>query len=244
MKRFILCMLLLYSCMSAQNQEMTVELGVKGEIQFILTDPMGRREGIDPRSGARYREINNSYGVYSVDSEDPDFPAPPPIIEFISYSPIPGEYGLTLYGVGRSRYEIDGFLMVRPLRLTFSTRGVIDSLQSAEYRFHLDTTGRKPWFKKIVGVHSLRQDLDNCYKLELLGARPLYIDFSHRVAKYEEAAGKGASRAKHELEKFKKKLDEVYEKTKRATKEKNHFVTDLAYRILKEDIEVLLKANK
>lgn len=245
MRITILFMCLLCDQAFAQDDFKVIDIGAWGEVEYVVTDPKGRRAGVDPRSEVRYGEINNSYGVYSVDSEDPDIPAPPSVMEFITYSPIAGTYRLTIFGVSPSKYRIAVTMAARPsLSTVLTLEGVVDSLQSVEYSFHYDTTGRNAWFRKIIEPQSLRQDLDNCYKLDLLGGRPLYTDLKHRVKKYEQwMERRGAVKARHELQKLKEKLDQVHKKTKRGTQDKNHFVTDLAYRILQEDIEALLSAK-
>jgi hypothetical protein len=226
-----------------QEDHKSIDIGARGEVEFILIDPSGRREGIDPRSGLRFREINNSYGVFSLDSEDPEIEAPPPVIEFITYSPLRGEYALTVVGVGRSQYSVAITLAwARASGAVMKVEGVIDSLQAVKYVIRYDSTKTNSSVKKIVVEGSLRQDLDNCYKLTLLGARQLYDDLSHRVDKYEEYVRENeSSKARLELEKFSGKLDDVYAKTKGPSRDPNHFLSDTAYRILKEDVQGLMK---
>lgn len=222
-----------------------IEVNIEGEIQFIITDPAGKRSGFDPVKQQRFDEINRSYGVMSVDSEDPEIEAPPSVKQFMTYTPLEGDYRLVVKGLLSTRVT-SNILMARSTRgdsKVFEFEAVLDSGQSVEYLLQFDQVRNAPFrVSRVLSDHSLRQDLDNCYKLQLLGAKQLYIDLSHRVDKYEEWIQKAdTAKARQELEKLGKKLDEVYVKSKGPSKDPNHFIKEDAYRILKEDVGGLVE---
>lgn len=214
-------------------------LEISGNIDFVVKNPDGKRSGFDPLVNRKYVEINDSYGVFSIDSEDPEIDAPSPVNEFMDDEPISGAYKVTLFGMKPSLYRIS-VSMSRTIKdgHLVESRGVIDSNQVIEYALQYDRSPGRPYIvERVIEGRTLRKDLDNCYKLQLLGAKPLYVDLSHRLEKYEEWIQKGdTAKARQELEKLSKKLDEVYEKSKGPSKDLNHFIKEEAYRILKEDV--------
>lgn len=219
-----------------------LEIHAGGDIEFVLVDPSGRREGVNPITGERFRGINNSYGVFSIDSEDPDIDAPPSVIEYINSHSIPGTYSFTVFGRERSTFQFS-FLVAWEWAQssTLAFEGVIDSLQSTEFILSIEPSSRMLEVHRGVTASTLRQDLDNCYKLDLIEGEPLYADLSRRVDKYELLSESDTAKARGELEKLEKKLEEVWEKSKGPSRDPNHVLKDLAYRILTEDVRELLK---
>lgn len=237
---FILAVVFLKLSFAQDYQKLDV--AARGHVQYIVHDPTGKREGKDPRTGAEFSEINGSYGVFSLDSEDPEIDPPPSVIEFAAY-PVLGEYSITIIGIGPTEYSLT-VTTAWSLRSSQVSRfeGVIDSLQSIEYVIHYASEKETSWFGKVVRTGTLRQDLDNCYKLKLLEGKPLYTDLRHRVDKYESFLSKSDTvNAKSELEKLGKKLEEVWEKSKGPSRDPNHVLKDAAYRILTGDVRALLK---
>jgi hypothetical protein len=226
-----------------ENPRITVR--VDSRIEFVITDPQGKRSGFNPIENTKFVEINDSYGVMSIDSEDPDIEAPPAVAEFDDDAPTKGTYSLTLFGTRIAAYRMsitmsrtldDGDVLV--------IRGVIDSGQTQTYSFdYTPEVGKEYKVSKVIVSNSLRQDLEGYFKLNLLGGHLLFRDLSRRVSKYEEYEEKSnTTKAVHELVKLAKKLDEVYKKTiKGKSSHPNHFITEDAYRILKEDVVELMK---
>jgi hypothetical protein len=211
-------------------------------------DAMGRRSGFDPLANRKYIEINESYGESSVDSEDPNVEPPEPVMEFMTSRPVDGAYELELYGTKLSPFTLSvtvGRSMGdRGKRFVFS--GLIDKGNVVNYKFTYSSALNVPLSaSKSVGLSTLRQDLDNCYKLKLFGGKELYRDLNQRVGTFERYLSKKDSlKARHELEKFGETLEREYKRTTKGhdgkPKDKKRFVTEDAYRILNEDVDGLL----
>ncbi|HLA68386.1 MAG TPA: hypothetical protein VJN65_01690 [Bacteroidota bacterium] len=224
-----------------------VSVSVNGGIEFVLVDPLGRREGIDPITNQRYREINNSYGEFSVDSEDPDVDPPEPINEFMTHEPSDGLYRLTLYGTKVARYRLFITVFSQDKGQGIDTYGLIDSNQVRVLEFNYSSDSTMPFVvKKLVTATGLREDLSNCFKLGFLGGRPLYRELSQKVNRIDKRFEKKDSSGAHkELERLAKELKKVWEETERHEKRKrtpSRFVTTEAYQILNEDITILMSS--
>lgn len=219
---------------------------IHSDVDYVVVNPDGKKSGFDPTTKTTYKQINDSYGVMSVDSEDPDIDPPPPVYEFVDDEPISGEYMLTLHGTSLSKFNLF-VLLTRSLEdgERKNVIGIIDSNQTTEYVVRYDRSPGKPYVvEKVIENRTLRRDLENCYKLQFLGGKPLYIDLNHRVEKYEGWIQKAdTAKARQELKKLEKKLDEVYEKSKGPSKDPNHFIKEEAYRILKEDVMGLMRRS-
>lgn len=239
----------IYSSLSLgqDNRFHSVTVRVNGAVEFVIKDPLGKRSGFDPKLNQRYDEINESYGVFSIDSEDPNVEPPESVNEFMTQNPVDGKYSLSLYGTKPSEYRLS-IVISRALDegADFIFKGVMDSAATVQYEFEYSSVSGTPFTAtKVVSSSTLRQDLDNSFKLNLLGGREFYKELNHRLDKFEkELTKKDSSKARHELEKFWKNIDEVFQKEKK--KEKNEekedkkFVTDDAYQIFQEDVQALL----
>lgn len=80
-------------------------------VEVFVTDPLGRRKGLDPRTNTRYNEIPNSfYGRAGTIGPEvgPDY-HPPLVLEV--NGPASGEYTLTVVGTGNGTYRstFDGY---------------------------------------------------------------------------------------------------------------------------------------
>ena len=232
-----------YLTSSAQTSDSTIVVHLVGPAEFVVRDSSGRKTGFDPILEVDYKEIPGSaYGTGGAGSEDPNYP-PIEYSEFALDNP-DGKYTLEIIGVDGGKFELRGFfLRGKGVGREFLSLGVISEGQRVFYDLTYEVTplGEMSIARRFESS-SLRQDLDNCYKLQLLGAKPLYIDLNHRVGKYEEWIQKTDTvKARQELEKLEKKLDEVYEKSKGPSKDPNHFIKEDAYQILKEDVVELRK---
>lgn len=237
-----LVFLLLVTQVLRGQESFILEIHASGNIDFVLVDPSGRREGINPITRERFRGINNSYGIFSLDSEDPDINQPPSVIEFINSYSIAGSYSLSIFGHRSTTFSLEIVAAWKKKgHARFVIEGAIDSLQSVEYGMNIKSSSEAS-VQKVMTSNVLRQDLDNCYKLGLLEGEPLYTDLRHRVDKYESFLSRSDSvNAKRELEKLEKKLEEVWEKSKGPSRDPNHILKDMAYRILTGDVRALLK---
>lgn len=223
-----------------------VSISVNGGIEFVIVDPLGRREGIDPMANQRYREINNSYGEFSVDSEDPDIDPPEPANEFETHDPVDGLYRLTMYGTKAARYRLFVISRSQDKGEGLDTYGLIDSNQVRVLEFNYSGDSTKPFVvRKLITATNLREDLGNCLRLKLLG-RSLYKELLERVEHIEKRLDrKDSSKAFEELEKLAMELKKLRNETEKheGTKRKpNRFVTKEAFDILNEDIAILMSS--
>lgn len=76
-------------------------------VEAFVVDPMGRRQGIDPRSGAAYNEIPRAfYGPFStIGPEIPMGYEPPKVLDIVR--PVEGLYTLTVVGTDTGTYSAD-----------------------------------------------------------------------------------------------------------------------------------------
>jgi hypothetical protein len=220
-----------------------VQMVLEGPIQYIVTDSRGRKEGRDPRTGTDYSEIPNAgYGLSGVDSEDPDIPALE-VWEFGFNSPISDPFFRETYSVeviGTGRGMFTGVLgMTQTLSgkgAHFEIKGVIDSAQSVFYTFNFSTDSTEtPTMSKNVTPSGLRQDLDNCFKLNLINNRGLYTSLKQKaenaIRQYEKGQGQAAVNL---LQAF---LNELKAQTDKG-------IDKDAARILTEDAQALIEQWK
>jgi len=234
------------------------------QVQFIVTNPSGRRTGEDPRGmpnpmqGKALREIPGaSYSISSVgDSPQKEYEPSRQDLQFeFQYRFITpdndGTYTIQTIGIELGVYSL--FVHISPRRgsniKTFrkQIKGLTDIDQVTEYKFtYRSTYPTLASLEKVVALQTFRQELDNSYKLKLLGDRELHKDLSHRLDKLERyLADKDSSKAHHELEKFGEKIEDVRNQTIKTEQKKQkppkHFITADAYKILQEDANALLK---
>jgi hypothetical protein len=251
----ILCVLIVYCGTNAQTREFhDLSVRATGGAEFVLKDALGRMSGFDPTTNRRYDDINNSYGVFSIDSENPDVQAPEAVNEFDTRDPVDGLYTLTLHGTKLTLYTLS-VVITRSINDStgdvdgkeFNFKGVIDSGQVFSYVVRYASTRGAPLESyKIVQASSLRQDLACCYNLTLLGDKEIYKDLENRANKFSDyLIDKDSVKARHELEKLQEKLDQIrgdtVKKEHRKEKPPKHFMTADAYQILEEDVNALIK---
>jgi len=234
------------------------------QVQFIVTDPSGRRTGEDPRGmpnpmqGKAFREIPGaSYSVGSVgDSPEKEYKPSREDLQFDFQCRFitpdnDGAYTIQTIGIELGVYSL--FVDISPRRgsnlkpFRKRMKDLTDIGQVTEYKFTYSSTYPTPAnLAKVVALQTLRQDLDNSYKLKLLGEKELHKDLSHRLDKLEKyLSDKDSSKARHELEKFGEKIEDVRDQTIKTEQKKQkplkHFITADAYQILQEDVSALLK---
>jgi len=244
---FLLCGVL--TDMIAQGRDFSsITVTLSGGMEFVITDSLGRRAGYDPMKRQRYDEINESYGVFSIDSENPEVESPEPVKEFMTHTPIDGRYRLTLFGTKSCRYTLS-ITLSRGIQdgAEFDFDGVADSNTVQQYEFRYSAVPKtRMTANKIVQPVTLRKDLDQCYTLLLLGGKELHKDLTHRLDKFEKyLAHKDSSKAREELEDFKDKIEDVRKQTVKKEQKKERrekeFLTKDTYQILQEDVDALLK---
>jgi hypothetical protein len=216
-------------------------------VQILLSDSAGKSVGFDSKSAKVMRELGEcGYGLTGV-----------------------GDIGVPL---GRQTNEQSYELWVKgPPRVTFTLKvfgeyggqyslrirqgGETATLltlnrfifKGTEQAFALSlSAGTKPILEKKTNPRVLREVLDNCYRMNLLGDKDLYKDLTHRLDKFEKyLAHKDSSKAREELEDFKDKIEDVRKQTVKKEQKKERrekeFLTKDAYQILLEDVDALLK---
>ena len=76
-------------------------------VEAFVVDPLGRREGVDPRTGATYNEIPNAY-YGSAETLGPDLPSSyesPKVLDI--NTPVAGDYTLNVIGTATGTYSAD-----------------------------------------------------------------------------------------------------------------------------------------
>jgi hypothetical protein len=85
-------------------------------IEFVITDPLGRRLGYDPTTGIRYDEIpNSSYGREDVAAIEDDSSVVFPDTGYAALpyeigSPVVGSYAVQVFGLATGTWSLDGGL--------------------------------------------------------------------------------------------------------------------------------------
>jgi len=134
---------------------------------------------------------------------------------------------------------------IQPFRT--KTKGLTQKDSVVEYRFdYRSQPGTPIKFERVVRSNTLRQDLAAAYKLKLLGDQKLFDDWNKEIDKFErDLARKDSAKARQELDKFGKEVDKLRAETIKHEEKKvpkpSRFITQDAYQILREDIDILLK---
>jgi hypothetical protein len=236
----ILSLIITHSNLCLTQTSGSVGIFFEGRVRFILTDSLGRRTGYDPRNGAIYGEI--PYGVggletdYSEDPNDPIIDIQP--FEFNTPNEDPtfrARYTLEVVAISRGIYK--GGVS---LSQTISGKGedvdlkvVLDSLESVFYEIvYMTDSTQTPTLTKVVDTTTLRQDLNNCYNLNLIRNQTLYANLSTELHNIDSllALGNIAS-ARYRLLQFTILID-------RASGDTTKIMPD-GYQILREDVNVL-----
>jgi hypothetical protein len=211
---------------------------VPAEVQIMLTSSDGRRVGYSSALDSVLKEIPRSgYAYGSIGSDEDDGSGPDDYYELYVDSKLTGKVTLEVSGMYTARYFIDITMGVLN-RVSISKSSYI--MKGGREQFHLEIGNDSISITKTLD-RTLSKDLLIAFQLKELGGRPLYVDLANRAEKYEEWLQKAdTTKGFQELEKLGKKLDEVYEKSKGPSKDPNHFLKIEAYRILKEDVELIL----
>jgi hypothetical protein len=225
-------------------------------VHFIVTDPQGRKTGVDPRGvkkpwiGKKIDEIPGAnYSTSGVgdnptvnESEQSDNSH-----EFLFGLRSPendGVYQIDCIGWKLTRYSLyidvtpDDTSAMQPFRTV--KRGVIDKGVIIKYRFEYHgEPGTLVGFEKLVSQTMIRQDLDNSYKLKLVGDKGFHEELSNILDNYEKhLSKKDMLKAVKELGKFQDRITEEYEE---GTKPRDkRFVTADALQILSYDVKYLI----
>jgi len=86
----------------------SISLMLASPAELLITDPQGRRTGVDPRTGITYDEILGAfYSVQSLDSDDGSGETAHPMKEFYSSDPLDGNYTIQVIGTGNGPYTLE-----------------------------------------------------------------------------------------------------------------------------------------
>jgi hypothetical protein len=254
MKSSLLVLLVFALTLRLHTQEKTVlRITATDAVHFIVTDPVGRKTGCDPRGVKRPLIANGiPHSNYSFETVG-DIPPPGDsssagISLLFEFGPLSqedqGTYSLQLFGRRVGTYELlcslesNGNGSVSAKESTAA--GVVNVGQVVAYEFMLT----EPYDKtiglvKIIGTKTLRQDLDNSYKLKLLGDLNFYKELSNIVDDFEKhLSRKDETNAIKELKKFQDRITKEYKATPKSHDKR--FVTSDALEILSYDLNYLV----
>ena len=158
--------------------------------------------------------------------------------------PLFGSFSIQVYGQYQGAYSLRIAQGGKPF-LKLALRRYIFKGRQQDFILSV-STGNVATIEKSVRISSLHQDLRDSYDAELLGPKELFAELSHRLDKLDKYfADKDSSKARHELEKFQEKIDQVRKETVKTELKKQklpkHFISKDAYEILTEDVSILLK---
>lgn len=196
---------ILYIDQSYSQNTGGLDITSNSTVQFIVTDPLGRRTGEDPRGvdnpyqGKRLEEIPN--GNYSTDSngDNPSADSASQSVDFgfefgvgISSPENDGVYTIETIGTELGKYSLE--IIVTPenestlQRFRQDIEGLTDKDQVTRYRFSYNgAVGAPVKFEKLVTQRLLRKDLDNSFKLKLLGNNAFYKILSETINRFHES---------------------------------------------------------
>lgn len=200
LKTFIYCFIIVTVFAKSQERvyrDLTVR--VDGGVEFVITDPFNKKSGFDPKINKRYDEINDSYGVFTVDSEDPNVEPPESVNEFMTSEPIDGNYKLSLHGTKLSKFTLF-IVLARSIqpgdRKAFEFKGISDSGATLQYQIEYASTPGVPLIaRRIIEKSTLHQDLDNCFKLGLIKNQGLYTSLKQKADNATTQHEKGQDRS-------------------------------------------------
>ena len=86
-----------------------MQFSMHSPVHLLVTDPLGRKSGYDPRTGTSWNEIPNA-GYVTETITAPDGTSLPELKVFVASQPIGGQYGLDVIGYADGAYTIDAFL--------------------------------------------------------------------------------------------------------------------------------------
>jgi hypothetical protein len=226
-------------------------------IHFIVTDPQGRRTGVDPRGaedpfiGNELSEIPDAnYSTNAIGDSPQNYePLETDIQHEFMYnvkSPTnDGIYQIDCIGLRLGRFDLSMSLLLQYPGETksFDTTltGFVDVNTVVSFRMeYKGEQGGITRTEKIASSSILRQDLDNSFKLKFLGEQGFHKELSSILDSYEKhLSKKDTLKAVKELEKFQDRITKEYNK---GTKSKDkRFITADAWEILYNDAQYVIE---
>lgn len=238
------------------QQRTDVQISSEIYVHFIVTDPYGRKTGCDPRGAAEPwfgKELDGIPGAnYSTgslgDSPEEDYQPQEGDIwhEFLYGIDSPeddGTYLIECVGLKSRKFSLEIIFsreyetVMQPISIV--AEDVIDSLEVITYRWEYHGQPGLPIkFEKVVQPQTLRQDLKNCYKLNLVGGESFYTGLTNFLTQFEQSLlEKDSLIAAKALQNFWFQVETAY---KKGTGTKT--VAQYAYTILNGDVTTLQKS--
>lgn len=240
----------IYGAQAQQTAHLSISTSL--EVDFLVTDPLGRRTGRDPRvgDGLTLKEIpRSSYSTESVGDTPIDYePQDGDNYQLFAYRVgMPGTIGtyvIDVIGIESAVFRIA--VSIHPTRgslikpFLFNGRGIIEKDGVLRYTLWYTGVADEPIrFEKMVLPATLRQDLGNSYKLKLLGEQGFYKELSNSLDSYEKhLSKKDTLKAVKEVEKFQDRITGEY--NERPERNDKRFITTDAWKILYDDAQYLI----
>ncbi|MBM4170060.1 MAG: hypothetical protein FJ215_13025 [Ignavibacteria bacterium] len=230
----------------------TVTISANGYLKMLVVDPIGRKIGYEPSSGKYYSDIPGvsigaaSIGLVSEEGPEDDPYEKDPID--VVFESIPGRHAITLYGTKLTSYDVNVIARHKGGGPTtnVASGGFIDSGMVFNFFFLYDPSSRaETALSKNVTVQDLRQQISAVHRLNLLGDKKLFDDWNKELDKIErDLSRKDSAKARQELDKFGKEVDKLRKETIKHEEKKvpkpSKFITQDAYQVIREDIDILL----
>ena len=241
-----------------------VQLSSDRVIHYVITDPLGRRTGCDPRGAAdrllgRYIEeipganySVNAIGDAPVDNQPLESDISHEFVYTIRSPENDGNYAIECIGINTGRYGLSTLFSPHEEAhmKSFDTTlvGLIDQDSVVTYRFEFrGSAGVFVPPVKQVSFSVLRNDIRIAFTLDLLGDEHLRDKLLSGVDKCEKRLGKkkeDSADVRRDLEKLADDLSKERQETakheERKQKEKR-FISKDAFEILTQDVALLLK---
>jgi len=214
-------------------------------VEFIVTDPEGRRLGFDPRTRDYHAELTGGYdrpwfwNPYEGKAELVRDPAPgrggrggkrpDSYTTFAEFGLVEGEYTVEVVGMGPTEYSVRVLLSPGDPgeSMKFRARGVIDKDKSVVYRFtyRADPEGPAGAFEKLISTEGLKQEVVLFHENRWIRRRGVAKRLLAKVEAAEDALSMGnGSAARDYLGDF---MDEVRGLSrKQIAKEKSAILVD------------------
>ncbi len=227
-------------------------------VHFIVTDPHGRKTGVDPRGsanpwiGKEYDEIpgaNYSTEGIGDNPDSNDLQESDLSHQFTCEIHTPeddGIYQIDCFGLESKQFSLYVHLTPddRTRMQAFNTRfiGVIDSneLVSCRIEYH-GQPGGIIRFEKIVTPQIIGQDLDNCSELGLFGDTELFHELANMPPAVEQyLSGGDSASARQQLLLFQTVLSSKANDTTNVTPVPQGMISTDAWHILHDDAQSLI----
>lgn len=224
----------------------------------VLTDPLGKRTGIlefDAKANEKtgFAEIPNSSAVYEGSPGDDltgEFIPTGAVDIEVNSAVATGLYRLTVYGIQRSTYVLRVNSRDSAGNIAFvinDLAGAISPGEAQEFIFNYSSVpGSTTTVTKLVTFASLRQSLRTWHELAQVGGAKFVAKLDKTLAQGETAAAKGKKTdAVEKLRKFVRKIKKAFKGDNDDEPDEDHkerFVSELAFRSLKDDAEALIRS--